>query len=54
LNALEKGTYGWKWMCPNGLDCHYRHCLPPGYVLKKDARKEDEEEKIKIEDVIDE
>jgi len=53
LNALEKGSYGWKWMCQNGLDCHYRHCLPPGYILKKDLKKEGDEELQRIEDLID-
>lgn len=41
-------------MCPNGLDCHYRHCLPPGFVLKKDVRRDDEAEVVRIEDLIDE
>lgn len=40
-------------MCPNGLDCHYRHCLPPGYVLKKDLKKDGDEELQRIEDLID-
>ena len=26
--------------CPSGVECHYRHCLPPGYVLKTKAEKE--------------
>ena len=36
LDAIEKRKYGWRWVCPNGMDCIYKHCLPPGYVLKKD------------------
>lgn len=35
LDALEKRLYGWFWQCPNGEACQYKHCLPPGYVLKK-------------------
>ncbi len=38
-----------------GMNCHYRHCLPQGYVLKKGGKKD---EKVKderlIEDIIDE
>ncbi len=37
LDALEKRKYGWKWKCPNGDACIYRHCLPPGFILKMDA-----------------
>lgn len=34
------GRYGWFWECPNGNDkCHYRHCLPAGYVLKSMIKK---------------
>lgn len=39
LNALETKKYGWKWVCPNGMSCIYRHCLPPGYVLKDKTKK---------------
>ncbi|ORX47357.1 hypothetical protein BCR36DRAFT_584866 [Piromyces finnis] len=43
LEAIETKKYGFFWECPNGgSKCKYRHCLPPGYVLKK---KETEEEK---------
>lgn len=34
-------------MCPNGMICHYRHCLPPGFVFKgkkSEIKKEDEED----------
>eukprot|EP00820_Chromera_velia_P009062 Cvel_20903.t1-p1 / transcript=Cvel_20903.t1 / gene=Cvel_20903 / organism=Chromera_velia_CCMP2878 / gene_product=Zinc finger CCCH domain-containing protein 15, putative / transcript_product=Zinc finger CCCH domain-containing protein 15, putative / location=Cvel_scaffold1917:34100-37070(+) / protein_length=262 / sequence_SO=supercontig / SO=protein_coding / is_pseudo=false len=45
LDAVEKGTYGWFWQCPGGGDsCKYRHCLPPGYVLKKKKKPGEEEE----------
>lgn len=40
LDAVEKSQYGWFWECPNGSTCHYRHALPPGFVLKKDRVKE--------------
>lgn len=50
LDAVEKSLYGWFWNCPNGNNCMYRHALPPGFVLKKDQKKEDEEDKITIEE----
>jgi hypothetical protein len=37
LDAVEGNKYGWRWACPNGVDCLYKHCLPPGYVLKREA-----------------
>lgn len=55
LEAVEKKQYGWFWVCPNGgKDCHYRHALPPGYVLKSQMKAllEEESEKIAIEDEI--
>ncbi|OJT11036.1 Translation machinery-associated protein 46 [Trametes pubescens] len=30
--------YGWFWECPNGESCHYRHALPPGFVLKSQKK----------------
>jgi hypothetical protein len=42
LDAVESSHYGWFWECPSGQDCHYKHCLPPGYVLKTKADKERE------------
>ena len=36
---------------PNGADCHYRHALPPGFVLKKDRIKEKKDE-ISLEDLV--
>ncbi|KAI1291993.1 Zinc finger CCCH domain-containing protein 15 -like protein [Halotydeus destructor] len=52
LEALENSKYGWFWECPNGGNtCHYRHCLPPGFVLKKDQKKEKKEE-ISIEELV--
>ncbi|KAL6980420.1 hypothetical protein U1Q18_022061 [Sarracenia purpurea var. burkii] len=55
LDAVEKKQYGWFWVCPNGgKDCHYRHALPPGYVLKSQMKAllEEEAEKIPIEEEI--
>jgi len=53
LDALENNKYGWFWECPNGaLKCHYRHALPPGFVLKKDKKKEDKSDEISIEDLV--
>ncbi len=54
LEAVEASKYGWFWKCPNGKDCIYRHCLPPGYVLAKDkkrAQKFDEDE-IPYEEIL--
>ncbi|KAG5239757.1 zinc finger CCCH domain-containing protein [Salix suchowensis] len=55
LEAVEKKQYGWFWSCPNGdKDCHYRHALPPGYVLKSQMKAllEEEANKIPIEEEI--
>ncbi|KAM4591471.1 zinc finger CCCH domain-containing protein 15 [Odontesthes bonariensis] len=54
LDAIENNKYGWFWVCPGGGgDCMYRHALPPGFVLRKDKKKEEsEEEKISLEELI--
>ncbi|GLJ54126.1 hypothetical protein SUGI_1159220 [Cryptomeria japonica] len=55
LEAVEKKQYGWFWVCPNGgKDCHYRHALPPGYVLKSQMKAllEEEADKVPIEEEI--
>ncbi|MQM03662.1 hypothetical protein Taro_036447 [Colocasia esculenta] len=55
LEAVEKKQYGWFWVCPNGgKDCHYRHALPPGYVLKSQMKAllEEESDKLTIEEEI--
>ncbi|XP_054756052.2 zinc finger CCCH domain-containing protein 15-like [Lytechinus pictus] len=55
IQALENMKYGWFWSCPNGGKCKYRHALPPGFVLKKDKKKMDEQEeeqKISLEELI--
>ncbi|CAI9762054.1 unnamed protein product [Fraxinus pennsylvanica] len=55
LEAVEKKQYGWFWVCPNGgKECHYRHALPPGYIVKSQMKAliEEETEKITIEEEI--
>lgn len=55
LEAVEKKQYGWFWACPNGgKECHYRHALPPGYVLKSQMKAllEEEADKVPIEEEI--
>ncbi|GFN90489.1 Zinc finger ccch domain-containing protein 15 [Plakobranchus ocellatus] len=52
LDAVESSKYGWFWECPNGPKCIYRHCLPPGFVLKKDKIKEEKEDQISIEELV--
>uniref|UniRef100_A0A8D0Z3N5 Zinc finger CCCH domain-containing protein 15 n=1 Tax=Sus scrofa TaxID=9823 RepID=A0A8D0Z3N5_PIG len=53
LEAIENNKYGWFWVCPGGGDiCMYRHALPPGFVLKKDKKKEEKEDEISLEDLI--
>jgi hypothetical protein len=43
LDAVQTRTYGYKWQCPNGDDCHYKHCLPKDYVIKTLSGKVQEE-----------
>lgn len=52
LEAVERSKYGWFWECPSGTKCIYRHALPPGFVLKKDQKKEDKKDEISLEDLI--
>ncbi|KAJ7426760.1 Zinc finger CCCH domain-containing protein 15 [Willisornis vidua] len=35
-----------------GDNCMYRHALPPGFVLKKDKKKEEKQDEISLEDLI--
>ena len=52
---MEKKQYGWFWACPNGgKECHYRHALPPGYILKSQMKAllEEESKKVSIEEEI--
>ena len=48
LRLTSLGYPGWFWECPTGATCHYRHALPPGYVLKsqlaEEAKAKEEEE----------
>lgn len=53
IEALEQNKYGWFWECPNGGDkCHYRHALPPGFVLKKDKKKAENKPMIAMEELV--
>lgn len=55
LESVEKNKYGWNWTCPNNGDrCKYKHCLPPGYRLKRDGGNSAVEEQVDIEERIDE
>lgn len=49
LDALQRKIYGWKWDCPNGDVCQYKHCLPKGYVMNQGTKEKDQEE-MTIED----
>lgn len=48
LDAVIKKVYGWKWECPNGDDCHYKHCLPKGFVIP--TSKDKMQEEMSVED----
>ena len=57
LDAVKKKQYGWKWECPNGDECHYRHSLPQGYILVTAKEKQEDmtsEEYMNLEAQIDE
>ncbi|RPD60169.1 hypothetical protein L226DRAFT_535100 [Lentinus tigrinus ALCF2SS1-7] len=45
IQAIETEKYGWFWECPNGENCHYRHALPPGFVLKSQKKALEDAEK---------
>ena len=45
LKAHLDCRYGWFWECPNGESCHYRHALPPGFVLKSQKKALEDAEK---------
>ncbi|KAI9314027.1 hypothetical protein BX666DRAFT_1862893 [Dichotomocladium elegans] len=55
LEAIETSKYGWFWECPNGgVNCKYRHALPPGFVLKSKQQKEkDAKKEISLEEFLD-
>lgn len=53
IDALENSKYGWFWECPGGGNkCHYRHALPPGFILKKDKKKADAKPEISMEELV--
>lgn len=55
LEAVEKKQYGWFWSCPSGgKECHYRHALPPGYIMKSQMKAllEEEGDKLTVEEEI--
>ncbi|ORX70635.1 hypothetical protein DL89DRAFT_218845, partial [Linderina pennispora] len=53
LAAIESSKYGWFWECPNGGDkCIYKHALPPGFVLKKDKKKDEDKDEISLEEFL--
>uniref|UniRef100_A0A6G1SEY1 Zinc finger CCCH domain-containing protein 15 n=1 Tax=Aceria tosichella TaxID=561515 RepID=A0A6G1SEY1_9ACAR len=53
IEALENNKYGWFWECPNGgKQCHYRHALPPGFVLQKDKKKAESKPVIAMEELV--
>ena len=60
IEAVEKNTYGFNWVCPNGGEnCQYRHMLPPGYVINRNKgaaaaaeESDDGEEKLTMEEEI--
>uniref|UniRef100_A0A8C9LGT3 Zinc finger CCCH domain-containing protein 15 n=1 Tax=Piliocolobus tephrosceles TaxID=591936 RepID=A0A8C9LGT3_9PRIM len=55
LAAVENKQYGWFWVCPNGGDnCQYKHCLPIGYVLKKNEPEDTIKDQRPLEDIIEE
>ena len=50
IEAVESQKYGWFWVCPNGGDnCQYRHSLPPGFVLKAEAKKMERKDAVSLE-----
>ena len=59
LDAIENRQYGWLWECENGPTCHYRHALPPGFVLKPkgkpgERQEEDDDDAPDIGELIEE
>lgn len=43
MDAVIRRIYGWKWECPNGDECHYKHCLPKNFVIPNGKDKMQEE-----------
>lgn len=58
MEAVENDKYGFFWVCPNNGDtCQYRHCLPAGMVILKDApleRNDDEIDGLTLEERLEE
>jgi len=50
LDSVEAGKYGWRWVCPNGMKCMYKHALPQGYTLKRDIPVEGKKEVTILEE----
>jgi len=50
LEAVRRKVYGWKWECPNGDECHYKHFLPKGFVIT--TNKDKMQEEMTIEDYV--
>ncbi|TIA68394.1 hypothetical protein E3P91_04092 [Wallemia ichthyophaga] len=56
IQAIEDNKYGWFWTCPNEdpdtkKECHYRHALPQGFVLKSQLKREKEENANKTKEI---
>ena len=64
LDVADLSRYGYFWTCPNGAhdihgpadsagdDCKYVHALPPGFVLKSQKKKDDDNvQSISLEEV---
>ncbi|MES1902712.1 MAG: hypothetical protein MHPSP_001764 [Paramarteilia canceri] len=62
IEACENKKYGFFWKCPSGHKCIYVHHLPEGYILKRDKKAMDDQQKkidaeleeMTIEEYIDE
>ena len=43
LDAVEHSKFGYFWVCPNGGDkCVFRHCLPFGFIIKREINRDGE------------
>jgi len=54
IKAIENRKFGWFWECPQGVQCKYRHALPPGYKLTEKKQKEEKNVERPIEDILEE
>ncbi len=48
IEAVRDKRYGWFWECPNGETCHYRHALPPGFVIEKKKKAGEVEDEVRL------